>query len=88
MVDLSKCPVLESTPGKVSGAWVFKGTRVPVSAILKNMKHLTLNQLTEEYPSVTRKQIETLLDFLARSSEPTFAGELAPAIEIHAHPAR
>jgi uncharacterized protein (DUF433 family) len=57
MLDWSKCPVLESIPGKVSGAWVFRGTRVPVSAILKNLKHLTLDQLVEDYPSVPRERL-------------------------------
>src|SRR5215475_12635919 len=33
----SKCPVVESVPDKVSGAWVLKGTRMPVSAIFENM---------------------------------------------------
>jgi len=36
--------VLESVPGKVSGAWIFRGTRVPVSAILTNLKHSTLDE--------------------------------------------
>ena len=88
MPDWSKCPVLESIPGKVSGAWVFRGTRVPVSAILKNLKHLTLDQLVEDYPSVAREQIEAVLDFLARSADPVFLGEPLPAIVIHAHPPR
>lgn len=88
MPDWSDCPVLESIPGKVSGAWVFRGTRVPVSAILKNLKHLTLDQLVENYPSVTRNQIEAVLDFLSRSADPVFLGEPIPAIVIHAHPPR
>jgi uncharacterized protein (DUF433 family) len=88
MPDWSKCPVLESIPGKVSGAWVFRGTRVPVSAILKNLKHMTPNQLVEDYPSVAREQIEAVLDFLARSADPVFLGEPLPAIVIHAHPPR
>ena len=88
MLDWSKCPVLESVPGKVSGAWVFRGTRVPVSAILKNLKHLTLDQLVDDYPSVRREQIEAVLDFLARSADPVFSGEKVPAIVILAHPAR
>jgi len=74
MLDWSKCPVLESIPGKVSGAWVFRGTRVPVSAILKNLKHMTPDQLVEDYPSVPREQIEAVLDFLARSADPVFFG--------------
>jgi uncharacterized protein (DUF433 family) len=88
MLDWSECPVLESIPGKVSGAWVFRGTRVPVSAVLKNLKHLTVDQLVEDYPSVRREHIEAVLDFLARSADPVFSGEPVPAIEIHAHPSR
>ena len=88
MIDGSACEVLESVPGKVSGAWVFRGTRVPVSAILKNLKHMTLDQLIENYPSVPREQIEAVLDFLARSADPVFVGEPVPATVIHARPAR
>ena len=36
-LDWSKCPVVESVPGKVSGAWVLKGTPMPVSAIFENI---------------------------------------------------
>ncbi len=88
MIDWSKCAVLESVPGKVSGAWVFRGTRVPVSVILTNLKHLTPEELIVEYPSVSRLQIDAVLDFLARSGDPVFAGEPDPAIEIHAHSSR
>ena len=37
MTDWSKCPAVESVPGKVSGAWVFKDTRLPVSALFGNL---------------------------------------------------
>jgi uncharacterized protein (DUF433 family) len=86
-LDWSQCPILESVPGKVSGAWVFRGTRVPVSAILRNLT-LPLDQLLENYPSVTREQIETVLDFLAASADPVFTGEPSLAIVIHAHTSR
>jgi uncharacterized protein (DUF433 family) len=66
-IDWSQCPILESVPGKVSGAWVFRGTRVPVSAILRNLT-LPMDELLENYPSVSREHIETVLDFLARSA--------------------
>lgn len=85
MIDWAQCSVVESIPGKVSGAWVFKGTRVPVSAVLRNLKHLSVEKILEEFPSVTRLQVEALLDFLAKSGDPVFDGERAPAIEIHAH---
>ncbi len=88
LIDWSDCPVLESVPGKVSGAWVFRGTRVPVSAVLKNLKHLSLAELVEEFPSLRREEIETVLEFLARSSEPVFSGEATTAIIVHAHSAR
>jgi uncharacterized protein (DUF433 family) len=86
-LDWSQCPVLESVPGKVSGAWVFRGTRVPVSAILRNLT-LPLDQLLEDYPSVTREQIEVVLDFLARSADPVFSDDLAHATVIDAHSSR
>ena len=35
-LDWSQCSAVESVPGKVSGAWVLKGTRMPVSAIVEN----------------------------------------------------
>jgi len=89
MIDWSKCSVLESIPGKVSGAWLFRGTRVPVSAILKNLKHYTPEQMPELYPSVSPEQIDAVLDFLARSADPVFTGEPADSVVIHApHPAR
>ncbi len=68
-MDWSQCPVLESVTGKVSGAWVFRGTRVPVSAILRNLKGLTISEVVEEYPSITRDQVRTVLDFVARSAD-------------------
>ena len=68
-VDWSKCPALESVPGKVSGAWVFRNTRVPVSAILENLQDLSVKEVVEEYPSVTREQVNEVLHFLAVSSE-------------------
>jgi len=88
MLDWSQCKVIESSPGKVSGAWVFQGTRVPVSAILNNLKHLTLDQLVEEFASVPSASIEELLNFLARSADPVFTEEQAQSLEFHAHPAR
>ncbi|MEP7366861.1 MAG: DUF433 domain-containing protein [Acidobacteriota bacterium] len=86
-VDWSQCPGLESIPGKVSGAWIFRGTRVPVSAILRNLT-LPLDQILESYPSVTREQIERVLDFLANSADPVFSGEPSPDVVIHAHSSR
>ena len=67
-IDWADCSVLESVPGKVSGAWVFKGTRVPVSLIMSNLKSLSVDELVKEFPSVTKDQIRKALDFVADSA--------------------
>ncbi|HEY1948347.1 MAG TPA: DUF433 domain-containing protein [Bryobacteraceae bacterium] len=66
-IDWSQCSAVESIPGKVSGAWVFRGTRVPVSAIFENLKTSPLEEVLENF-HVTREQIQSVLDFAARSS--------------------
>ncbi len=71
-INWAQCPVVESVPGKVSGAWVFRGTRVPVSAVLKNLKDLSVSEIVQEYPSVTPDQVRTVLDFVAKSADPVF----------------
>jgi uncharacterized protein (DUF433 family) len=67
-LDWSQCPVVESIPGKVSGAWVFRGTRVPVSAIFENLKMSPIEEILENF-HVTRDQVQTVLDFAARSTQ-------------------
>jgi uncharacterized protein (DUF433 family) len=67
-LDWSQCPAVESIPGKVSGAWVFRGTRVPVSAIFENLKSSPIEEVLENF-HVTRDQIQTVLDFAARSAQ-------------------
>lgn len=67
-MDWSKCPVVESIPGNVSGAWVFRGTRVPVSAIFENLKDSPIEEILENF-HVTRDQIQAVLDFAAKSAE-------------------
>ena len=67
-VDWSQCPAVESIPGKVSGAWVFRGTRVPVSAIFENLKSSPLEEVLENF-HVGREQVQAVLDFAAKSAE-------------------
>ena len=69
VIDWSRCPELESKPDTQGGAWVFRGTRVPVTAILRNLSELSLPELLEEFPTVKSEQIEELLVFIARSAE-------------------
>ncbi|MFN0100454.1 MAG: DUF433 domain-containing protein [Bryobacteraceae bacterium] len=69
-LDWSQCPAVESVPGKVGGAWVFKDTRMPVSAVFENLEDgVTLDELIELYHGLTRNQVEAVLDFAARSLE-------------------
>jgi len=69
VIDWSRCAVLESKPDTQGGAWVFRGTRVPVTAILRNLGELSVAELAEEFPTVRKEEIAAMLDFLARSAE-------------------
>ena len=66
-LDWSQCPAVESVPGKVSGAWVFRGTRLPVATVFENLKDgMTIEEIMEQF-DVTREQVMAVLDFAARS---------------------
>jgi uncharacterized protein (DUF433 family) len=66
MLDWSQCPALESIPGKVSGAWVFKGTRTPAAVVFENLEDgLTIDEVVEQF-GVTREQVRTVLEFAAQ----------------------
>ena len=68
-LDWSACPAVESVPGKVSGAWVFRGTRLPVATIFENLEDgLTIEEIMDQF-DVTREQINAVLEFAARSLE-------------------
>jgi uncharacterized protein (DUF433 family) len=66
-LDWSQCSAVESIPGTVGGAWVFRGTRVPVSAIFENLKTSSIEEVLENF-HVTRDQVQAVLDFAAKSS--------------------
>ena len=69
-LDWSKCPAVESVPGKVSGAWVFRGTRMPVAAVFENLEDgLTIDEIVEMFDGLTREQVRAVLDFAAQSLE-------------------
>ena len=70
-LDWSQCSVVESVPGKVSGAWVFKGTRLPVAVVFENLEDgMTIEELMEQFP-VSREQVKAVLEFAARSLDST-----------------
>ena len=70
-LDWSQCTAVESIPGKLGGAWVFRDTRMPVSAVFENLEDgVTIDELIELYDGLTREQVEAVLDFAARSLDP------------------
>ena len=82
-IDWSQCPAVESIPGRVSGAWVFKDTRLPVATVIENLEDLSVDEVMEQF-DVTREQINAVLDFVAQSLK-TSIPERQPA-PVDAHP--
>jgi len=73
-LDWSQCSAVESVPGKVSGAWVFKGTRTPVAIVFDNLEDgMTIDEVVDQFP-VTREQIKAVLEFAARSLDAPLPG--------------
>ena len=66
-LDWSQCRAVESIPGKVSGAWVFKDTRMPVATVFDNLESGASIEEIMEWFDVTREQIAAVLEFAARS---------------------
>jgi uncharacterized protein (DUF433 family) len=70
MLDWSKCPAVESVPGKFSGSWVFRGTRVPVSAVFENLEDgLTINEIVQMFDGLSKDLVVRVLEFAAQSLE-------------------
>lgn len=70
MLDWSQCPAVERISGKVSGAWLFKNTRVPVKALFENLEGgATVQEFLEWFPGVGREQIDAVLEYAQRSLE-------------------
>jgi uncharacterized protein (DUF433 family) len=68
-LDWAQCPAVESVPGKLSGAWVFRGTRMPVATVFENLEDgLTIDEIIEQF-DITREQVAAVLEFAARSLE-------------------
>ena len=80
MTDWSKCPAVESVPGKVSGKWVFTGTRLPVYALFKNLAEgATIHDFIEWFGGVDESEVKEVLEHVAQ--------ELRAKV-VHAHPVR
>ena len=73
-LDWSKCAAVESVPGRVSGAWVFKDTRMPVQTIFENLEAgMSLDEITDIF-DVKREEIRAVLQFASKSldKEPSY----------------
>jgi uncharacterized protein (DUF433 family) len=76
-LDWSQCPAVESIPGKVSGAWVFRGTRMPVKTVFENLESgMSLAEITEVF-DVTPEEVKAVLRFASESltKAPVFSDE-------------
>jgi uncharacterized protein (DUF433 family) len=68
MSDWSSCTAVERSSDKLSGAWIFRETRVPVKALFENLEDgATVDQFLEWFPGVTREQALAVLEFAEAS---------------------
>ena len=68
MENWNTCPAVERTPGKVSGAWVFSGTRIPLSALYENLaSRAMIEEFVEWFPGVDEQQVRAVLEHEARA---------------------
>ena len=85
-LDWSQCPAVESIPGKVSGAWVFKGTRMPVSLVFENLEAGATIEEIMDWFHLTREQIVDVLEFAARSLDRPPTEQQSGASTVRARP--
>jgi uncharacterized protein (DUF433 family) len=79
-LDWSQCAAVESIPGKVGGAWVFRGTRLPVATVIENLEDSSIEEVMEQF-DVSREQITAVLDFVAQSLKGSRPDEPSAAID-------
>ena len=81
-LDWSQCAAVESIPGKVSGAWVFRDTRLPVATVIENLEDLSVEEVMEQF-DVTREQITAVLEFVAQSLKVSAPAQDATPVDAH-----
>lgn len=85
-LDWSQCPAVESVPGRLSGAWVFRDTRMPVSAVFENLEAgATIDEITEWF-HISKEQIIEVLEFAARSLDANAPVDAVSSSGRDAHP--
>jgi uncharacterized protein (DUF433 family) len=71
MLDWSTCPAVENVPGRVSGAWVFRGSRVPVKTLFDNLDAgASVDQFLEWFEGISRWQVHEVLTHASRDLQP------------------
>jgi uncharacterized protein (DUF433 family) len=69
MIDWSTCPAVERDPERVGGAWVFRGTPVPVAALFQNLEDgAQVGQFVEWFPGVSLEQARAVLEHAGQSA--------------------
>lgn len=81
-LDWSHCSAFESVPGKVSGAWVFRDTRLPVATIIENLEDLSVEGVIAQF-DVTREQIAAVLDFVAQNLRTSIPARSSAVADAH-----
>jgi uncharacterized protein (DUF433 family) len=81
-LDWSQCPAVESIPGKVSGTWVFRDTRLPVATVMENLEDLSVEEVMEQF-DVTREQIAAVLEFVAQSLKGSAPEQASGRVDAH-----
>ena len=83
-LDWSQCPTVESIPGKVSGAWVFKDTRMPVSIVFENLEAGASISEIMDWFHLSREQVAAVIEFAARSLDaPLPSQPFAQPVDAH-----
>jgi uncharacterized protein (DUF433 family) len=68
MIDWSACPAVERTPDRVGGAWVFRGTRIPVTALFENIEDgAHISDFVHWFRGVTADQARVVQEHAAQS---------------------
>ncbi len=82
-LDWSQCPAVESVPGRLSGAWVFRDTRMPVSAVFENLEAgASIDEIIEPF-DITREQINAVIEFAARSLDAPTPAPAGSPVDAH-----
>ena len=81
-IDWSQCETVESIPGKVSGAWLFRDSRLPVDTVFENLEDGATIEEVAEWFDISREQIIAVLEFAARSADAP-APSAHPAADAH-----